>query len=125
MIFTIDNLFNELSPLRNEKFNWDSTPPNNQGNYSITTLEDGKQELIVSVVGHNPKNVDVDVTEGIITIKAIAEKVNAVVGDVNLQFKVGNDFDGTTSEASIENGVLRIVMDKKEERKSKKVKIRF
>ena len=125
MIFTIDNLFNELSPLRNEKFNWDSTLPNNQGNYSITTLEDGKQELIVSVVGHNPKNVDVDVTEGIITIKAIAEKVNAVVGDVNLQFKVGNDFDGTTSEASIENGVLRIVMDKKEERKSKKVKIRF
>ena len=125
MIFTIDNLFNELAPLRNEKFNWNSTLPNNQGNYSITTLEDGKQELIVSVVGHNPKNVDVDVTEGIITIKAIAEKVNAVVGDVNLQFKVGKDFDGTTSDASIENGVLRIVMDKKEERKSKKVKIRF
>jgi len=123
--FSIDNLFNELSPLRNEKFNWDSALPNNQGNYSITTLEDGKQELIVSVVGHNPKNVDVDVTEGIITVKAIAKKVNAVVGDVNLQFKVGKDFDGTTSEASIENGVLRIVMDKKEERKSKKVKIRF
>ena len=71
MIFTIDNLFNELAPLRNEKFSWDSTLPNNQGNYSITTLEDGKQELIVSVVGHNPKNVDVDVTEGIITIKAL------------------------------------------------------
>ena len=92
MIFTIDNLFNDLAPLRNGKFSWDSAPPNNQGNYSITTLEDGKQELIVSVVGHNPKNVDVDVTEGIITIKAIAEKVNAVVDDVNLQFKVGKDF---------------------------------
>ena len=125
MIYTIDNLFNELSPFRDVVSKWESTPQTNQGNYSISNLKDGRQELIVSVVGHNPKNVDVDVTEGIITIKAIAEKVNAVVGDVNLQFKVGKDFDGTTSEASIENGVLRIVMDKKEERKSKKVKIKF
>jgi len=88
-------------------------------------LEDGRQELIVNVVGHNPKDVDVDVTEGNITIKAEAKKVNAVVRDVNLKFKVGKDFDGTTSEASIENGVLTIVMDKKEERKSKKIKVRF
>ena len=66
-----------------------------------------------------------DVTEGNITIKAETEKVNAVVSNINLRFKVGKDFDGTTSEASIENGVLTIVMDKKEERKSKKIKVRF
>ena len=41
-----------------------------------------------------------------------------------LDFKQKCSETGTT-EASIENGVLRIVMDKKEERKSKKVKIRF
>jgi len=123
MIYTIENLFNDLSPLG--KSNWDNPIEYNQGNYSITMLEDGRQELIVNVVGHNPKDVDVDVTEGNITIKAKAKKVNAVVRNINLRFKVGKDFDGTTSEASIENGVLTIVMDKKEERKSKKIKVRF
>jgi len=123
MIYTIENLFNDLSPL--DKSNWDNPIEYNQGNYSITMLEDGRQELIVNVVGHNPKDVDVDVNEGNITIKAEAKKVNAVVRNINLKFKVGKDFDGTTSEASIENGVLTIVMDKKEERKSKKIKVRF
>tara|TARA_B110000977_G_scaffold39672_1_gene53255 strand:- start:323 stop:718 length:396 start_codon:yes stop_codon:yes gene_type:complete len=123
MIYTIENLFNDLSPLG--KSNWDNPIEYNQGNYSIATLEDGRQELIVNVVGHNPKDVDVDVTEGNITIKAETKKVNAVVRNINLRFKVGKDFDGATSEASIENGVLTIVMDKKEERKSKKIKVRF
>ena len=68
MIYTIENLFNDLAPIG--KSNWDTPIQYNQGNYSITTLEDGRQELIVNVVGHNPKDVDVDVTEGIITIKA-------------------------------------------------------
>ena len=123
MIYTIENLFNDLSPLG--KSNWDNPIEYNEGNYSIATLEDGRQELIVNVVGHNPKDVDVDVNEGNITIKAEAKKVNAVVRNINLRFKVGKDFDGATSEASIENGVLTIVMDKKEERKSKKIKVRF
>ena len=123
MIYTIENLFNDLSPLG--KSNWDNPIEYNEGNYSIATLEDGRQELIVNVVGHNPKDVDVDVTDGNITIKAETKKVNAVVSNINLRFKVGKDFDGATSEASIENGVLTIVMDKKEERKSKKIKVRF
>ena len=106
MIYTIENLFNDLSPLG--KSNWDNPIEYNEGNYSIATLEDGRQELIVNVVGHNPKDVDVDVNEGNITIKAEAKKVNAVVRNINLRFKVGKDFDGTTSEASIENGVLTI-----------------
>jgi HSP20 family protein len=96
-----------------------------QGNYSINTTKDGKQSIVISVVGHNPKDVDVDVTEDLITVKAETENVNAVVGNVNLKFKVGKDYDGTTAEASIENGLLTILLDKKEERKSKKVKIKF
>jgi len=123
MIYTIENLFNDLAPIG--KSNWGIPIQHNEGNYSITTLKDGRQELIVNVVGHNPKDVDVDVTDGIIMVKAEAKKVNAVIRDVNLKFQVGKDFDGTTSEASIENGVLTIVMDKKEERKSKKIKVRF
>ena len=69
--------------------------------------------------------MELDVTEDLITIKAETENVNAVVGNVNLRFKVGKDYDGTSAEASIENGLLTILLDKKEERKSKKVKIKF
>lgn len=120
MIYTIDNLFDDVfdrgfKPLQIN---------HQQGNYSITT-EDGKQKLLISVVGHNPKDVELDVTEDLITIKAETENVNAVVGNVNLRFKVGKDYDGTSAEASIENGLLTILLDKKEERKSKKVKIKF
>jgi len=120
MIYTIDNLFDDVfdrgfKPLQ---VNYQ------QGNYSITT-EDGKQQLLINVVGHNPKDVELDVTEDLITIKAETENVNAVVGNVNLRFKVGKDYDGTSAEASIENGLLTILLDKKEERKSKKVKIKF
>ena len=120
MIYTIDNLFDDVfdrgfKPLQIN---------HQQGNYSITS-EDGKQKLLINVVGHNPKDVELDVTEDLITIKAETENVNAVVGNVNLRFKVGKDYDGTSAEASIENGLLTILLDKKEERKSKKVKIKF
>ena len=120
MIYTIDNLFDDVfdrgfKPLQIN---------HQQGNYSITT-EDGKQQILINVVGHNPKDVDVDVTEDLITIKAETENVNAVVGNVNLRFKVGKDYDGVSAEASIENGLLTILLDKKEERKSKKVKIKY
>ena len=120
MIYTIDNLFDDVfdrgfKPLQIN---------HQQGNYSITT-EDGKQKLLINVVGHNPKDVELNVTDDLITIKAETENVNAVVGNVNLRFKVGKDYDGTSAEASIENGLLTILLDKKEERKSKKVKIKF
>ena len=119
MILTFDKIFDEIidSNFKPMQVNYE------QGNYSINTTKDGKQNIVVSVVGHNPK--DVDVTEDLITVKAETENVNAVVGNVNLRFKVGKDYDGTTAEASIENGLLTIVLDKKEERKSKKVKIKF
>jgi|TARA_B100000902_G_C26599770_1_gene569905 HSP20 family protein len=120
MIYTIDNLFDDVfdkgfKPLQIN---------HQQGNYSITT-EDGKQKLLINVVGHNPKDVELNVTEDLITVKSETEKVNAVVGNVNLKFTIGKDYDGTSAEASIENGLLTILLDKKEERKSKKVKIKY
>jgi HSP20 family protein len=122
MIYAFNSLFDELL---NEAPVVFRDVYHNQGNYSINTSEDGRKELIINVAGHNPKDVDVNVTENEIHIQAKAEKVNSVVGNVNLKFTVGKDYDGTTAQASIENGVLTIVLDKKEERKAKKVKIKF
>jgi HSP20 family protein len=121
MILTFDRLFDEVFDSKFQPMQVN----HQQGNYSINTTKDGKQSIVISVVGHNPKDVDVDVTEDLITVKAETENVNAVVSNVNLKFKVGKDYDGTTATASIENGLLTILLDKKEERKSKKVKIKF
>ena len=122
MNYTFTNLFDELL---NEKPVVFRDVYHNQGNYSINTNEDGRKELMINVAGHNPKDVEVNVTENEIHVHAESEKVNSVMSNVNLKFTVGKEYDGTTSQASIENGILTIVLDKKEERKHKKVKIRF
>jgi len=121
MILTFDRFFDEVFDSKFQPMQIN----HQQGNYSINTTKDGKQSIVISVVGHNPKDVNVDVTEDLITVNAETENVNAVVGNINLKFKVGKDYDGTTAEASIENGLLTILLDKKEERKSKKIKIKF
>jgi len=121
IILTFDRFFDEVFDSKFQPMQIN----HQQGNYSINTTKDGKQSIVISVVGHNPKDVNVDVTEDLITVNAETENVNAVVGNINLKFKVGKDYDGTTAEASIENGLLTILLDKKEERKSKKVKIKF
>ena len=122
MHYTFNTLFDEIL---NDKPTLFRDVYHNRGNYSINTTEDGRQELMVNVVGHNPKDVDVNVSENEIHIQAKAEKVNSIIGDVNLKFTVGKHYDGTTAQASIENGVLTILLDKKDEKKGTKLKIKF
>ena len=122
MTYAFNNLFNEIL---NEAPVVFRDVYHNQGHYSINTTENGKKELMVNVAGHNPKDVDVNVTENEIHIQAKAEKVNSVIGDVNLKFTIGKHYDGTTAQASIENGVLTILLDKKDEKKGKKLNIKF
>jgi HSP20 family molecular chaperone IbpA len=122
MNYTFNSLFNELL---NEAPVVFRDVYHNQGNYSLNTTEDDRKELMVNVAGHNPKDIDVNVTENEIHIQSKAEKVNSVIGDVNLKFTVGKNYDGTTAQASIENGVLTILLDKKDEKKGKKLNIKF
>ena len=122
MTYAFNNLFNEIL---NEAPVVFRDVYHNQGHYSINTTEDGKKELMVNVAGHNPKDVEVSVTENEIHIQAKAEKVNSVIGDVNLKFTVGKHYDGTTSQASIENGILTILLEKKDEKRGKKLNIKF
>jgi len=122
MTYAFNTLFDELLNERPVVFR---DVYHNQGHYSINTTEDGRKELMINVAGHNPKDVEVSVTENEIHIQAKAEKVNSVIGDVNLKFTVGKHYDGNTAQASIENGVLTILLDKKDEKKGTKLKIKF
>lgn len=101
-----------------------STPSN--ANYFVEKLKDGKIKLLVNVVGHNPKDVDIEANNGELQIKAIkSDDSNLFVKNVNLTFTIGREYDETTTEAIIENGILTLTLDKKEEMKSKKIKIKF
>jgi hypothetical protein len=48
---------------------------------------------------------------------------SALIKDIDFSFKLGKDYDGTKSEAKFNNGVLSITIDKKDERKAKKLSI--
>ena len=55
----VDNFFKDIY----------TTKPTNRLNsqFEATTLEDGKQQVTINTIGHNPKDITVDVT-GTITV---------------------------------------------------------
>lgn len=93
--------------------------------YDVKQLEDGKQQLTLSVLGHDVKNIKLEVTEDKVTIKAKKEEgASPLVEDIDATFSVGKDYDGTKTEAKFSNGLLILTIDKKEERKSKSIQIK-
>ena len=92
--------------------------------YTSKELQDGKIELSVNVLGHDPKKINLEATEDRITIKSTKpEDASTLIKDIDFSFKLGKDYDGTKSEAKFNNGVLSIIIDKKDERKAKKLSI--
>jgi HSP20 family molecular chaperone IbpA len=93
--------------------------------YDVKQLEDGKQQLTLSVLGHDVKNIKLEVTEDKVTVKAKKEEGSSpLVEDIDATFSVGKDYDGTKTEARFFNGLLILTIDKKEERKSKSIQIK-
>ena len=97
---------------------------NSISNYTTKELEDGKIELSVNVLGHAPKNILLEATDDKITIKSTKpEGESDLIKDIDFSFRLGKDYDGTKSEAQFNNGVLSITIEKKDERKAKKLSI--
>lgn len=96
------------------------------GAFDVDVLEDGKQKVTINTIGHNPKDITVDVTDEEVTIKAKkGEDTSRFVKDIDLTLSVGKDYDGTKTEAKFENGLLTLLIDKKKERKAKSLKISY
>lgn len=99
-------------------------------NRVVSKVQDGKLEIAVSVLGHDPKKVNVELTEDRIFIKSAADKENksvtsSLIGDIDEILKLSRDYNGLSAKATIENGILLIVVDKKDEAKPKKLTIKF
>lgn len=99
---------------------------NANNTFDVTTLDDGKQQVTIPVIGHDPKNITVDVTEEEIKIKSNKEEKSSVyVKEIDLTLTVGKDYDGTKSTAKFDNGLLILLVDKKTNKKGKSLKISY
>lgn len=114
----VDNFFKDIY----------TTKPTNRLNsqFEATTLEDGKQQVTINTIGHNPKDITVDVTEEEVTIKSTkGEDTSRFVKDIDLVLTVGTDYDGTKTTAKFDNGLLTLLIDKKINKKAKSLKIQY
>ena len=121
----LDDLFETMFTSEFPKFKTTSTSYKTVANYDVKLLEDGKQQLTISVVGHDAKNIKIDAVDDRITIKAKKEEGSSdLIEDIDLSFSITKDYDGTTTQAKFSNGLLILTIDKKEERKAKSISIK-
>lgn len=123
-----DKLFNEFFNM--PMYYTNSTNSAYTPNKMTVDLQDDKLELAFSVVGHDPKNVEVTLTEDKVSIRAKKDKedksvTGQFVSDIEETITLTKEYDGTTARAEIKNGLLLISIDKKEEQKPKKLSIKF
>jgi HSP20 family molecular chaperone IbpA len=114
----VDNFFRDIYTTK--------TTNKLNSSFEAEVLEDGKQQVIVNTIGHNPKDITVDVTEEEIKIKSKkGEGSSRFVKDIDLTLTVGTDYDGTKTTASFDNGLLTLQIDKKINKKAKSLKISY
>lgn len=105
--------------------------------YNYYKTED---ELIIqlSLAGCEKEDVDISIDKGVLYIVAERklktydeEKLNnfrvikgILNGKFSKQFTIGDDVDTNSIKATMENGILTIVLSKKEESKPQKIKIK-
>jgi HSP20 family protein len=121
------------SKLFDELFNETSTTWENHSTTFVPSkfAVDVKEEtatIALSVLGHDPKNIDINCYEDKIHIKAKKEEgnetFNKIVADIDETIRVSKIFDGTKAKADIKNGILLITLEKREEAKPKKLTLK-
>jgi len=90
-------------------------------------IKDESATIALSVLGHNPNDIEINCFEDKIEIKAKKTQedkespFNQLVSDIEERIQVGKNFDGKKAKADIKNGILLITIERKEESKPKKL----
>lgn len=93
-------------------------------------VKDEKAHIALAVLGHEPDNIEINCYEDKIEIKAKKETkeektpFDELVANIDERITLGKDLDGRSAKAEFKNGILTLVVDKKEESKPKKVSIK-
>ena len=95
--------------------------------FAVDVIDD-KAHIALSVLGHEPKNIEINCYEDKIEVKAKKGEdktaFNQLVGNINETITLGKDLDGRNAKAEIKNGILSIVVERKEESKPKKLTLK-
>jgi HSP20 family protein len=93
-------------------------------------IKDESATIALSVLGHDPKDIEINCFEDKIEIKAkktqedIEHPFNQLVSDIEERIQIGKNFDGRNAKAEIKNGILLITLERKEESKPKKLTLK-
>jgi HSP20 family protein len=123
-MYTID-----YSKLFEEFFNEPKTTTYVPNKFAVD-IKDESATIALSVLGHDPKDIEINCFEDKIEIKAkkMGEDketpFNQLVSDIEERIQVGKNFDGKKAKAEIKNGILLITLERKEESKPKKLTLK-
>ena len=123
--YDFNGLFDEFFPFEQPKTRTTYVP-----NKFAVDIKDESATLALSVLGHNPDDIEINCFEDKIEIKAKKTKedkenpFNQLISDIEERIQVGKNFDGKKSKAEIKNGILLITIERKEESKPKKLTLK-
>jgi len=115
-------LFDEFFPIQQPKEKTTYVP----SKFAVD-IKDESATLALSVIGHDPKDIEINCFEDNIEIKAKKTQedkenpFNQLISDIEERITVGKNFDGKKAKAEIKNGILLITIERKEESKPKKL----
>jgi HSP20 family molecular chaperone IbpA len=91
--------------------------------------DDVQLEIAYSVLGYGQEDVTVEANNNILKVKAKKEDVESIqsklIKEIDDTITINKDYDLEKAECSIKNGVLLIVIPKKEDTLTKKLPIKL
>jgi HSP20 family protein len=116
----------DYSKLFEEFFNEPKTTTYVPNKFAVDIKEESAA-IALSVLGHNPTDIEINCFEDRIEIKAKKTQedkenpFNQLISDIEERVQIGKNFDGRKAKAEIKNGILLISIERKEESKPKKL----
>ena len=97
----------------------------NSSSYTYENTEEGGL-LTVNAVGHDPENIDIEVTPKYLKINSSKPPGSSnLVGDLNYTFTLNGKYSTDDIKAKFENGLIKIKFGLQEEHKPKKLKLKY
>jgi len=117
-------------------FDWDSGNGHTQGHSPAVDIEEKDSEFVIraDVPGVNEKDLEVRVDDGVLLLSGKREQSKEEkgargyyqersYGSFCRQFRLGTEVDDTKIEATYRNGVLMVVLPKKEAAKPRQIPV--
>ena len=120
----VDTLFSKNAPM------WETYSTTYVPSKFAVDIKEESATMALSVLGHDPKDIEINCYEDKIEIKAKKSQedtenpFNQLVSDIEERITIGKNYDGRQAKAEIKNGILLITLEKKEESKPKKLTLK-